>query len=210
MEVSFTKTYRFSGILLQIAGITLLLLNVVFTPQVLAIENYVESVTSNAYGWRLGFACLTAALLILASPGIYLFYVQKNGEIMKGILLLVALLLGNCFLLVHEWNQWLFIRELGISFPDTLSQLGDLDRLSLYDLSAIISTSLFFLGWVIATSLLWLSKVLNRYIAILILTGLVVSPVLAALISAVYAGIVSSILLGSGWFLFGKKLYRSV
>ena len=194
--------------MLQLAGITLLFLNIVFTPQVLAIESYADMVVSNAYAWRLGFSCLTVLVLILASPGVYQLYCQKTGQHIKGIILLMALLIGNSFLLAHEWNQFLFIRELGISFPDTLEQLNELEGFSLYDLSAIIGISLFFLGWVVSAILLWKAQILNGYVTLLILIGLVASPLLATIIPLVYAGMVSSLLLGSGWFLLGQKLVR--
>lgn len=148
-----------------------------------------------------------SCIIDLSFPGIYQFYYQKNGHSIKSLILLISLLVGNSFLLAHEWNQFLFIRELGISFPNTLIQLGEQNRFSLYDLSAILSISLFFLGWVVSAILLWISKILNWYIAILIITGLVASPLLAAIIPIVYAGIISSILLGAGWFLTGRKLY---
>ena len=110
-------------------------------------------------------------------------------------------------LLAHEWNQFLFVRELAISFPDTLDQLNELEKFSLYDLSATFAVSVYFLGWLTGVIILWTGNMMRPHIALLIITGLVASPILAAFIPIVYAGIISSLLLGSGWFLLGRRLY---
>jgi hypothetical protein len=198
-----------SGILLGLAGILLIFINVVFTPKFLAIEPYSEGVASSVYAWRLGLASFIVMISIIASVGIYSYYIEKYPNSMRSIMLLLSLLIGNSMLLAHEWNQFLFVRELAISFPDTLNQLNELDGLSLYDLSAILAASLYFLGWLVGVIILWTSQVIKLRVALLIILGLVASPLLANFIPVVYAGIISSLLLGAGWFLLGRRLYQS-
>lgn len=203
------KLSRLSGILLGMTGILLVFINVVFTPKFLAIEAYTEGVASSAYAWRLGLASFIAMISIIASVGIYFFYIKKYPNSMRSIILLLSLLIGNSMLLAHEWNQFLFVRELAISFPDTLNQLNELNGFSLYDLSAILAASLYFLGWLVGVIILWTSNVIKFQVALLIILGIVASPLLANYIPVLYAGIISSILLGVGWFLLGRRVYQS-
>ena len=201
------KLSRMSGILLGMAGILLVFINTVFTPQILAIESYTEGAASSAYAWRMGLASMTAMISIVASVGICFYYTQKYPNSWRSIILLLSLVIGNSMLLAHEWNQFLFVRELAISFPDTLDQLNELEKFSLYDLSATFAVSVYFLGWLTGVIILWTGNMMRPHIALLIITGLVASPILAAFIPIVYAGIISSLLLGSGWFLLGRRLY---
>ncbi|MDH3608322.1 MAG: hypothetical protein OEQ24_03640, partial [Gammaproteobacteria bacterium] len=61
-----------------LAGILLFLLNIIFTPQILAIEDFAESAASTAWAWRLGLASLTALLLIFGSLGVYALFEKKR------------------------------------------------------------------------------------------------------------------------------------
>ena len=207
MVTSNQSLYRFSGIALCLAGLLVFLINLIFTPQIVAIESFAESAASSVWAWRLGLACVDGILLLIASVGIFAWYMEKNGQIGRGLLLLSVLLVGNSLLLAHEWNQFLFVRDLAINFPETLEQLEDLEGFTLFDLSAAVGVGAFFFGWLIAVILLWAGKVYNRNGSLLILLGLVASPFLAAVLPLVYAGIIANAILGLGWFLLGKKLF---
>ena len=207
MEQNINKLSRLCGISLALAGLLLLFINTVLTPQMLAIKPFTESVASAPYGWRSGLASLTAGLSIIASVGIYILYSNRHPNSWRGIILLISLIVGNSMLLAHEWNQFLFVRQLAISFPDTLDQLNDMEAFNLYDLSATIAVSLYFLGWSVGIIILWLGQTVKYYIALLIIIGLIASPLLAQFIPVVYAGIIASILISTGWFLIARKLY---
>ena len=206
MSTSNQSLYRFSGSALCLAGLIVFLINLIFTPQILAIESFAASAASSAWAWRLGFASFNGILLLLASVGIYIWYREKQTTGSLSLLLLASLIIGNAMLLAHEWNQFLFVRDLAINFPETLEQLEDLEGFTLFDLSAAIGVGLFFFGWLIAVILLWKGKVFGRNGSILILLGLISSPLLAAVLPIVYAGIISSAFLGLGWFLLGRAL----
>ncbi|NNK73966.1 MAG: hypothetical protein HKO94_12325 [Flavobacteriaceae bacterium] len=200
------RLFRLSGVSLCLAGILLLFVNVVFTPQILAIDDFAQSAASSAWGWRLGLASLTGLLLLVGSVGIYTYFNSKLPASIKGLILLVLLILGNGLLLAHEWNQWLFVRDLAINFPDVLNQLEDLEGFTLFDLSAALGVSAFFLSWIISPILLWTSKVIDKRICILMILGIIASPFVAIITTPLIGGIVSSLLLGSGWFLLGRTL----
>ncbi|NNF73657.1 MAG: hypothetical protein HKN00_00610 [Flavobacteriaceae bacterium] len=138
--------------------------------------------------------------------GIYTYFNSKLPASIKGLILLVLLILGNGLLLAHEWNQWLFVRDLAINFPDVLNQLEDLEGFTLFDLSAALGVSAFFLSWIISPILLWTSKVIDKRICILMILGIIASPFVAIITTPLIGGIVSSLLLGSGWFLLGRTL----
>ena len=203
------KLFKISGMLFVIAGILLLVINIVFTPQLLAIESYEEGVTTYVYAWRLGLACFTALSCSLGSIGLFFLYHKENPNKWTGIILLFSLIVGNSMLLAHEWNQFLFVRELALSFPGTLEDLNELEGFSLYDLSAIFSVSIYFLGWLIGTIILWKGKVIKPIVALLIVGGLIASPLLAAFLPVVYAGIIASILLASGWLFLARILFSA-
>ncbi|MBT8268315.1 MAG: hypothetical protein KJN59_03755 [Bacteroidia bacterium] len=208
MTVFPSRLFRLTGSALCLAGVLVFLVNVLFTPKILAIENFAESAASTAWAWRLGLASLTGILLIISSVGVFaLFEHRKPGKI-AGILILILLLVGNALLLAHEWNQWLFVRDMAIHFPDTLNQLEDIDGFTLFDLSAVIGVSAFFLLWVISAIILWAFKIVKWHIPVLIIVGLVSSPIFTIIATPALAAILSTAVVGLGWFLLGLEVIK--
>lgn len=203
-----SRLSRLSGFSLCLTGILLFLINVIFTPRILAIDDFAESAASSAWAWRLGLACFVALLLIIGSVGIFEHFEQRKPGRVASLFTLMVLLSGNALLLAHEWNQWLFVRDLAIHIPDALNQLEDTDGFTLFDLSALIGTSAFFLSWILAAVLLWMNGIIKKHIAILMIAGLVSSPILSVFSLYVIAIIISTFLLGLGWFLLGLQLLK--
>ncbi|MBT8270476.1 MAG: hypothetical protein KJO25_00390, partial [Bacteroidia bacterium] len=149
MIVFPTRLIKLSAWALILAGVLVTFVNLIFTPQILAIEDFAQSAASMAWAWRLGLASLTGILLVISAFGILALFEKKQPGTLRGLLLFVILIIGNILLVAHEWNQWLFVRDLAIHFPETLNQLEDLESFSLFDLSAAIGTLGFFLSWLI-------------------------------------------------------------
>ena len=203
-----TRLLRLSGLSMILAGILLFLLNIIFTPQILAIEDFAESAASTAWAWRLGLASLTALLLIFGSLGVYALFEKKRPGSLAGLIMLVVLLTGNALLLAHEYNQWLFVRDMALNFPETLNALEDLDGFTLFDLSAAMGAGGLFLAWIITAIMLWTYKVCDKRICILMIVGLMSSPIISIVASPDIALVVSTAILGFGWVLLGRAVLR--
>lgn len=203
-----TRLMRFSGLSLVLAGVLVFLLNILFTPKILAIEDFAEQAASSAWAWRLGLASLTALLLIFGTLGVYALFEKKRPGTVAGVVVLVVLLAGNAMLLAHEYNQWLFVRDVALNFPETLNALEDLEDFTLFDLSAALGAGGLFIAWTVAAIVLWAYKICNKWICILILVGLVSSPVFTIILSPAVALVVSTAILGAGWIWLGRSVLQ--
>lgn len=201
------NTFKWSGIAIAGAGVSLIFVNAVLTPMLPLDVPFTEMMASNAYVWRLSVASLTAFLFLIGSPGLHAYQAGRSGPFGKVTFGLAFM--GSALLFAHEWGQVFFVHSIAVAAPDALQAMEDAEGINLYDLEAMIVVSVFALGWIgFAVSML-VTKVFARLGPSLVIAGFFAVPLLTAATSVIVGGALGNAVLGAGFILLGRDLLKS-
>lgn len=188
-------------------GVSLIIVNAVFTPMLDIDVPFPEMMASMTYLWRLSLAALSVFLLMIGSPGLYLFQAGRFG--LFGKIAFGLTFLGCAFLFAHEWGQVFFVHSMAIAAPDALQAMEDSMGMNLFDIEAMIALITFTLGWIAFSVSMLLAKVFARLGPALVIAGFFAIPLLTAATSPVWGGALGNAVLGSGFVLLGRELFKN-
>jgi hypothetical protein len=197
---------RWTGIALAFGGLLTLLINLIFTPMLPPQAHLADIAASPLFLWRQSASALSVMLLLFGVVGLYLRQAAKAGRF--GAIAFILAFVGTALALSVEWNEVFLVRDLAFRAPDALRILDAGHGKSIYDIGAITSISLFGAGWL----LLAISTIrvgMSRPAAFLVIAGLILNPILAAVFSPIWGSIIADVVLASGWMWLGLDLYRT-
>lgn len=198
------ESKRLSGLAIVLGGALLIVVNAVFTPMLDTTVPFPQMMASDVFLWRLSLASLTMFLLMVGTPGVYA--AQSGGTGLFGKLAFGLVFVGCAVLFAHEWGQVFFIHSMALAAPDALQAMEDAPGMNAYDLEAIIALVTFTLGWILFAVSMLLARVYKPTGPILIIAGFFAIPLLSALISPIWGGVLGNAVLGSGFILLGREL----
>jgi hypothetical protein len=201
------NNFSLGGLAMVVGGAMLVIVNAVFTPMLDTTVPFPEMMASTVYLWRLSLASLAVFLLMVGSVGVHAY--QSNHAGLFGKLAFGLAFLGSAFLFAHEWGQVFFIHSMALAAPDALQAMEDAPGLNAFDLEAIIVLGTFTLGWILFAVSMLLAKVFARPGPVLVIAGFFAIPLLSALTSPVWGGVLGNAVLGSGFMLLGRELKRN-
>lgn len=190
-----------AGLALIAAGISIVIVNAVFTP--LLSADFAVAAVSNEFLARQSFSAFAALMLLFGAIGLH--RAHKAG-VLGSVAYFVAFV-GSALLLATEWAQIWFVRDVGLFSPETLRDMEAGKGFSWSDIGALIAFGVFSLGWMLFALVLALSSAELRVGAILVILGMIATPMLAAF--GVWGPAAGSVLLGLGWALLGIRLMRA-
>jgi hypothetical protein len=194
---------RWTGAALCVAAILLVIINVVFTPQ-LPEGAFSSLAQSQVYFWRQCLAALTAFLMTFGIVGV--FSAQADRVSFFGRAAFLIALAGGMALFATEWAQIFIIRDFALHNPAAIDQLEDLPGLTLFDLGALAAFGVFALGWVLLAVSALFARVFTRWSAGLVLIAFFVTPALGAF--GVWGAAGGSVLIAIGWIALGVQIFR--
>lgn len=200
------KSSSLSGLAIALGGALLIIVNAVFTPMLDTTVPFPQMMASDTYLWRLSLASLTVFLLMVGSPGIYAAQSGRSG--LFGKIAFSLAFLGSALLFAHEWGQVFFIHSMALAAPDALQAMEDAPGLNAYDLESIIVVVTFTIGWIFFAISMLFARVYTRMVSVLIIAGFFAIPLLSALISPMWGGVLGNAVLGSGFILLGLEHLR--
>ena len=198
------KSSNLSGLALMSGGALLIIVNAVFTPMLDTTIPFPEMMASKVFLWRLSFAALAVFLLMVSCPGIHKHQVEHSG--LSGKITFGLAFLGCAFVFAHEWGQVFFIHSIALAAPDALLAIEDTPGINAYDLEVIIGLATFTLGWISFAISMLLANVFARPGPLLVIAGFFAIPLLSAVFSPVWGGVLGNAVLGSGFILLGREL----
>lgn len=201
-----SKLMRYSGISMALAGVLTFVINAGLTPLMLAGPSGVETASSDVFLWRQSLSAITAILLFLGIVGVYERQAEKAG--LFGLFSFLLAFIGCAMLLAQEWNQIFFVRDLAIRAPETLQILEGSEGPHLPDVGALIALSFLVIGWSLFSISLIRTKVYQKWSPILIVVGFFATPILAAILPAVWGMVIGNAILAAGWFMLGLERFR--
>ncbi|NNM21686.1 MAG: hypothetical protein HKO55_10475 [Gammaproteobacteria bacterium] len=191
---------KYCGAALQLGGVLLILVNTLLTPMMTAIQDEAAMRTSDVYLLRLSLAWLTALFLLFGCIGVYLS--QRATAGVFGTLAFVTAFVGNCLLLSIEWSNVFVLRAVAQSAPQALEAL---DSTQLLNIGFVSGAAVFALGWLLLAISVLVSRLLSRWGAIAIISGMLLVPVLAPVMGT--AGMIAANwVLGIGYILLGRSV----
>jgi hypothetical protein len=140
-------------------------------------------------------------LLLVGCIGVHLAQRETAGAF-GGVAFLLAFV-GNSLLLCLEWSNVFVLRAAAWSAPDALEALNDAQLLNIGFASA---AGLFAVGWLCLAISVSLTRVLSRRAAMLVIAGLLLTPVLGASPLGATGMIVANVILGAGFILLGRAV----
>ena len=204
-ELVKNNLLRYSGISLALAGVLTFVINAGLTPLMLLGQPGIETASSDIFLWRQSLSALAAIFLFLGIVGIYERQAEEAG--LFGIFSFLLAFIGCAMLLAQEWNQIFFVRDLAMRAPETMQMLEDSEGLHLPDIGSIIALSFLVLGWTLFSISLIRAKVYQKTGPILIIVGLFATPILAAILPAVWGMFIGNAILAGGWFMLGLERF---
>ena len=200
------NSFRLSGIAISTGGVSLIVINAVFTPMLATDVPFPEMMASNTYLWRLSLASLTAFLLMIGSPELHAYQSSRSG--LFGKIAFSVTFLGCAFLFAHEWAQVFFVHSIAVAAPGALQAMEDAERMNAFDIEALIVITIFTLGWISFAASMLVARVFRRLGPALIVTGFFAIPLLSAATSPIWGGALGNAVLGSGFILLGSELFK--
>jgi hypothetical protein len=193
---------RGCGVALMCGGGLLILINSVLTPMM--PYDYSEEVvrTTSIYLVRLSASGIDALLLLFGSLGVHLAQRKDSGAF--GSAAFLAAFVGSCLLVAVEWSNVFVLRPFAQVAPETLDRVGE-SKLMMGGFSS--SVGLFGLGWLMLALSVWRTKVLDRWAAMAVVAGLVLTTALAPL--GVVWAIFGSVVFGVGLAGLGRSVRRA-
>jgi hypothetical protein len=201
------NSFRLSGIAIAAGGVSLIIVNAVFTPMLDFDAPFTEMMASKAYLWRLSFAALTVFFFMIGSPGLYAYQSSRSG--LFGKIAFGLAFLGCALLFAHEWAQVFFMHSMAMVAPDALQAMEDAEGMSIFDLEGLIVIVTFALGWIAFAASMLLARVFARLGPILIIAGFFAIPLLTAATSLELGGALGNAVLGSGFISLGRELFKN-
>ncbi len=201
------NSFRLSGIAIAAGGVSLSIVNAVFTPMLALDAPFTEMMASKAYLWRLSLAALTAFLLMIGSPGLYSYQTDRSG--LFGKIAFGLTFLGCAVIFAHEWAQVFFMHNMAVVAPDALQAMEDVEGMSIFDIEGLIVLITFTVGWIAFAASMLVAKVFARLGPALILAGFFAIPLITAVTSIKWGGALGNAVLGSGFILLGRELFKS-
>ncbi|MBT8076609.1 MAG: hypothetical protein KJN61_09075, partial [Gammaproteobacteria bacterium] len=101
------------------------------------------------------------------------------------------------------------IHSMALAAPDALQAMEDTPGMNAFDLEAMIVLGTFTLGWILFAVSMLLAKVFARPGPVLVIAGFFAIPLLSALTSPLWGGVLGNAVLGSGFILIGRELKRN-
>ncbi len=196
---------RRSGIALILGGALLILINVILTPMLPTQEGEEILRTSTIYLFRLSASVVTAMLLLFGCFGVHL--AQRSASGVFGKMAFIVAFVGNSLLVAVEWSNVFVLRAVAQTNPEAL---GLLDKSSLMTTGFASAAGLFMLGWLLLAVNILLARVFSRRVAITIIAGLILIPVLTASPIGMAGAILGNVVLGLGIIGLGHALARRV
>jgi hypothetical protein len=190
-----------AGLALIAAGISIVIVNAVFTP--LLSADFAVAAVSNEFLARQSLSAFAALMLLFGAMGLN----RARAAGAFGSVTFFLAFVGGALLLATEWAQIWFVRDVGLFSPQTLRDMEAGKGFSWSDIGALIAFGVFSFGWMLFALTLALSSRELRLGAILVILGMIATPMLAAL--GVWGPAAGSVVLGLGWALLGIRLMRA-
>lgn len=201
------NSYRLSGIAIATGGVSLIVVNAVFTPMLATDVPFPEMMASNTYLWRLSLAALTVFLFMVGSPDLHAYQRGRSG--LFGKIAFSLTFLGCAFLFAHEWAQVFFVHSIAVAAPAALQAMEDAEGMNAFDIEALIVIMTFTLGWISFAVSMLVAKVFARLGPVLVIAGFFAIPLFSAATSPIWGGALGNAVLGSGFILLGRELFNS-
>ncbi len=197
---------RLSAIAIVSGGVSLIVVNAAVTPMLDLDVPFTEMMASNAYLWRLSLAAFAVFLLMVGCPGLHAHQSAQTGLSDKVAFALAFL--GCAFLFAHEWAQVFYVHGLAVAAPAALQAIEDAAGMNLYDAEAMLAIVTFSLGWIAFAISMIRARVFPRLGPILVIAGCFATPLLTAVTSVKLGGALGNAVLGSGFVLLGRSLWK--
>lgn len=201
------NSFRLSGLAIATGGVLLIVVNAVFTPMLDTDVPFPEMMASSTYLWRLSLATLTMFLFMIGSPGLHAYQDKCSG--LFGKITFSLTFLGCAFLFAHEWAQVFFVHSIAVAAPDALQAMEDAEGINAFDIEAMIALVTFTLGWISFAVSMIVARVFARPGPVLIIAGFFAIPLLSAVTSPILGGVLGNAVLGSGFILVGRELFKN-
>ena len=201
------NSFKLSGIAIAAGGVSLIIVNAVFTPMLALDVPFTEMMASKVYLWRLSLAALTVFLFMIGSPGLYAYQTDRSG--LFGKVAFGLTFLGCALLFAHEWAQVFFVHSMAVAAPDALQAMEDAEGMNMFDLEGLIVMLTFTLGWIAFAASMLLANVFSRLGPALVIAGFFAIPLLSAVTSLKLGGALGNAVLGSGFILLGRELIKN-
>lgn len=199
--------FRLSGMAVAAGGVTLIIVNAVFTPMLALDAPFTEMMASTAYLWRLSLAALTAFLFLVGCPGLHAYQTGRSG--LFGQLAFGLTFVGCAMLFAHEWAQVFFMHSMAMVAPDALQAIDDAEGIDIFELEGVIVLVTFTLGWIAFAISMLLARVFAPLGPALVIAGFFAIPLISAVTSVKLGGALGNAVLGSGFILLGRELFSS-
>lgn len=144
---------------------------------------------------------------MIGSAGLHAYQGSRAGVL--GKIAFSLTFLGCAFLFAHEWAQVFFVHSIAVAAPDALQAMEDADGMNAFDIEAMVAITTFTLGWIAFAASMLISGVFARLGPALIIAGFFAIPLLSAATSPTSGGVLGNAILGSGFILVGRELYKS-
>jgi hypothetical protein len=200
-------SFKLSGIAVAAGGVSLIIVNAIFTPMLALDVPFTEMMASKIYLWRLSLAALTVFLFMIGSPGIYAYQTGRSG--LFGKIAFGLTFLGCALLFAHEWAQVFFMHSMAVVAPDALQAIEDGEGMSIFDLEGLIVVVTFTLGWIAFAASMLVANVFARLGPALVIAGFFAIPLLTAVTSLKLGGALGNAVLGTGFILLGRELIKN-
>ena len=201
------NSFKLSGIAIAAGGVSLIIVNAVFTPMLALDVPFTEMMASKVYLWRLSLAALTVFLFMIGSPGLYAYQTDRSG--LFGKVAFGLTFLGCALLFAHEWAQVFFVHSMAVAAPDALQAMEDAEGMNMFDLEGLIVMLTFTLGWIAFAASMLLANVFSRLGPALVIAGFFAIPLLTALTSLKLGGALGNAVLGLGFIFLGRELFKN-
>jgi hypothetical protein len=202
---SYEAFVRGCGVALAIAGLLMIVVNVIVTPLLPSGESFAATAASTAFLWRQSLAAVAAVMLMFGAIGLYLRQINRWGAF--GALTFAVALIGSALLLATEWIQIFETRDLARRAPETLNSL-DAAGVGLDDIGAMAAMATLVVGWIGLALLTLRSGIFSRQTPKVIIAGFFATPFLSAVLPPVVAGAIGNTILGGGLAALGWELSR--
>jgi hypothetical protein len=197
---------RAAGACLCIAAAATLALNILVSPH-LPAGPFAVVAASQVYFIRQVIAAVIAMLLVFGLIGVRESRLAGDGAF-AGIAC-VAALIGQMLLFSIEYGQAFTVHDYALHAPAMLDA-AMVDPHRPLAIGAMIAIATFYFGWLALAVALLREGTVPRWIAGLLLIGLFVSPMLSAIKTlGALRGMISSLIVGAGWFLLGLRMLRT-
>lgn len=198
---------RLSGFSIAAGGLGFIFINAVISPMVDFDAPAAEMMASQIFLLRLSLATLTAFLIMVGSPGLYVYQASRSGLFAKIAFSLAFL--GSALLFAHEWGNVFFLHNMAVVAPDGLQAMNDGEGLSMLNLEGLIVVTIFALGWIGFSASILVARVFSRLGPVLVIAGFFAIPLLTVVTSVKLGGALGNAVLGSGFVFLGLDLIKN-